>query len=236
MTAIILLSMALATPASPSPSHQAIQELICTNHKDDAQKLSLKLASAGDPDGFIGLGWLEENANPAALTPAFAYYLTAAELGSAKAQWKVGVMLDTGAGIPADSKAAARWLQKATKQDLGAAWSSFGLLQQFGRGTKMSRSGAKSAYLRAIKLGEPHGFAGIGALYSSHSEKRKDYLQAIAWYRVAVSYGDDIARGKLDALPPLSSDEEVWVAARTAVIKQKHPMVVAWNDDDCPPK
>jgi len=169
-------------------------------------------------------------------TRAFAYYLAAAQQESLRAQWKVGVMLDTGLGVPVDSRAAAYWLRKAAGRNLGAAWSSLGRMRQLGRGMPKDRAGARGAYFRAIRRGEPHGFAGIGSLYSSRSHRRKDYLRAVAWYRVAASHGDGIAQEKLDALAALPPDEERQVAARAMKVRRAHPITIAWDDGPCEPK
>lgn len=235
MLIALLMAQALAIP-DDSPGHQAMQAAICSGDGARTQALALDLASAGDPDGFIGLGWLEETATPSAPTRAFAYYLAAAQQESLRAQWKVGVMLDTGLGVPVDSRAAAYWLRKAAGRNLGAAWSSLGRMRQLGRGMPKDRAGARRAYFNAIRYGEPHGFAGIGSLYSSHSHRRKDYLRAIAWYRAAASQGDGIAQEKLAALPALPFDEERTVAARAAKIRRNHPMTAVWDYGPCEPK
>lgn len=213
-----------------------MQAAICSSDSSRVQVLALALAGVGDPEGFNGLGWREETATPSAPTRAYAYYLTAAQHGSLRGQWKVGVTLDTGLGVPVDSKAAARWLRKAARWNLGAAWSSLGLLRQYGRGVPKYRIGARHAYFIAIRHGDPHGFAGIGALYSSRSNRKKDYLRAIAWYRVAASYGDGIAQEKLAALPALPPDEEREVTARTAKIRRNNPMTPVWDYGPCEPR
>ena len=110
-------------------SYQEIQQLICDQKMEDARAVALSKAQAGDADGFIALGWFEEEGkfSKADNTRAFAYYTTAATLGSAHAQWKVGVMLDTGSGVKQDPKAAVGWFRKSARQKLGAAWSSLDL-------------------------------------------------------------------------------------------------------------
>lgn len=232
MLMTLLLAGAIAIP-DKTTSHQLIQEHVCVGDREGAQALALGLAKEGDPEGFIGLGWLEETASPSAPTRAFAYYLTAAQYGSTKAQWKVGVMLDTGLGIPVDSRAAAYWLRKAARAKLGAAWASLGMMSKQGRGMAKDRIGARRAYLKAIRYGDPHGFAGIGGLYASRSDHREDYLQAIAWYRTAAGHGDDIAQGKVDALPKLSPEENAWVDRRTETIRRRLPIIIAWDDRPC---
>lgn len=95
-------------------------------------------------------------------------------------------MQDTSLGALVGSKAAVRWLRRATPRKLGAAWSSLGLLRQFGRDVLKDRIGARHAHFNAIRYGEPHGFAGMGLLYSSRLDRRKDYLRAIAWRPIIV--------------------------------------------------
>lgn len=233
MLIAVLLAQALAVPDN-NPSHQALQALICADDKNQARILALDLAATGDPEGFVALGWLEETAQPAAPTRAYAYYLTAAQHGSARAQWKVGVMLDTGYGVPVDSRTSAYWLRKATRQDLGAAWASLGLLRMQGRGIRKNRAGARRAYFNAIRNGEPHGFAGIGALYAIRSNSRSDYLRAVAWYRVAAGHGDAVAREKLDGIKPLSPADEASVVKRAVRIHRAHPIRIAWDSSPCP--
>ncbi len=210
-------------------SYQEIQQLICDQKMEDARAVALSKAQAGDADGFIALGWFEEEGkfSKADNTRAFAYYTTAATLGSAHAQWKVGVMLDTGSGVKQDPKAAVGWFRKSARQKLGAAWSSLGLMQLRGRGTQADMTAARHSYEMAIRFGEPHGYAGIGAILATGTKDMSEkYLQAVAWYLVAADNGSEVAREKLGQLPTMSSEQWSRIKKHADKIARKKPITV----------
>lgn len=203
---------------------------------EEARELAHSRAKSGDPEGFNSLGYFEEvgTFSKADSTRAFAYYTTAATLGSARAQWKVGVMLDTGLGTARNSKAAVRWFRKSGQQRLGAAWSSLGLMQQKGLGTSMNMAAARRSYKKAIRFGEPHGYAGIGALLATRSvDGSKRYFDAIAWYQVAADQGSNVAREMLEQLPAMSPEQRMWVKKRALEIVRENPITVVPFNHPC---
>ena len=210
-------------------SYQEIQQLICERKADDARTLALAKAKAGDAEGFIALGWFEEIGSfaQADATRAFAYYSAAANLGSAHAQWKVGVMLDTGLGVKQDSKTAVGWFKKSARQKLGAAWSSLGLMQLQGRGIPKDVAAARKSYRNAIRYGEPHGFAGIGAIIATGvDDMSAEYLSAIAWYQVAAEKGSDVAKEKLQRLPAMNANQWEKINKQAEEIARQNPITV----------
>jgi uncharacterized protein len=237
MISASVVALLLAQASLPA-SYSEIQQLICVKKMEEARELAHSVAKAGDPEGFNALGWFEEigTFSKPDSTRAFAYYTTAATLGSAHAQWKVGVMLDTGLGTARNSKAAVRWFRKSAHQKLGAAWASLGLMQQKGYGTRVNMAAAKRSYQKAIRLGEPHGYAGIGALLATRSvDGSKRYFDAIAWYQVAADQGSDVAREKLQKLPAMTPEQRVWVKDRAIAIIQRHPIKLVPFNRPCPP-
>ena len=62
------------------------------------------------------------------------WYLKAAEQGSATAQFNLGVLYDTGKGIPQDYVEARKWYLKAAEQGEASAQNNLGLLYSEGHG------------------------------------------------------------------------------------------------------
>lgn len=68
---VALYLLALIRPDN-TPAHAGLQDLVCVGKRDQVGAWALDIASAGDPEGFIALRWLEESARPASPTRVYA--------------------------------------------------------------------------------------------------------------------------------------------------------------------
>lgn len=69
---------------------------------------------------------------------AVTFYLQAAELGDAEAQYDLGLLYMEGKGVKKDEKAAAGWIQKAADQGHNEATRKLAWCYLYGRGVKQS--------------------------------------------------------------------------------------------------
>ena len=90
---------------------------------------------------------------------AFAIYKEKAEQGDIEAQFNVGVMCETGWGVPVDNKKAVRWYREAAKQGHANAQIRLGMLYFLGigahqsdiKGQKWIREAAKQNQISVLK-------------------------------------------------------------------------------------
>jgi TPR repeat protein len=73
---------------------------------------------------------------------AFNYYLEAAELGFAPAQWKLGCLYENGQGVPQDYSLAFKWFSAAAEDGAAPAQYRLGDLYSNGRGVPVDNAQA----------------------------------------------------------------------------------------------
>ena len=84
---------------------------------------------------------------------AMGWYERAAEAGNARAQFYLGVMMETGVRGAPDVSAAAGWYEKAARQGHADAQFKLGLLYYEGRGVARDRAAAAEWYAKAAESG-----------------------------------------------------------------------------------
>lgn len=112
-----------------------------------------------------------------------------AEKGDAAAQYELGLMFETGVGVPEDSKEAARWYLLAAPQGYASAQHNLagmyangqGVNQDFNEAVKWYRLAAQQGYLSAQLM--------LGTMYSTGIGGAKDFAEAAKWYRLAAAQG-----------------------------------------------
>lgn len=112
-----------------------------------------------------------------------------AEGGDALAQYNLGILHDTGQGVPQDHAEAARWYRQAGEQDHPDALYNLGLLHFEGKGVAMDRGEALRLYRLAARQGEPESVSSIGYLYLQGIEVEKDPVEAMAHFLLAAERG-----------------------------------------------
>ena len=65
---------------------------------------------------------------------AYKWFKRAADKGDPRSQSQLGMMFDTGKGVPQDYKTAAFWYDKAARQNFGQAQDALGLMYALGQG------------------------------------------------------------------------------------------------------
>jgi uncharacterized protein len=108
-----------------------------------AREIAEPCAKDGNPDCQFILGRLIEAKDPGA---AADWYRKAAEAGSAKARYNLGVLYNTGQGVPKDTRISAEWYSKAAYQNHAGAQFNLAYLYETGDGVPKNISEARKWY------------------------------------------------------------------------------------------
>ncbi len=90
-----------------------------------------------------------------------------AEQGDASAQYNLGLLFETGAGLPVDIKQAARWFAASAAQGDSIAEMKMASLYAEGRGVAQDHAEAARWYQRAAEHDEPSAQFTLGTLYAN---------------------------------------------------------------------
>ena len=111
----------------------------------------------------------------------------AAEQGDASAQYNLGVMYDSGQGVPQDETEAVRWFRLAADQGDAAAQFDLGLLYQSGRGVPQDETEAVRWHRLAADQGHAAAQVSLGFAYADGLGVPQDRVAAHMWLRLAAA-------------------------------------------------
>jgi hypothetical protein len=130
-----------------------------------------------------------------------------AEKGDADAQFQLGVMYESGQGVPPNDADAIKWYRQAAEQDDAVA--------QFNLGVMYAKGGAPNHAEAALwyRLAADYGLAGaqfnLGMMYVEGQGVPKDDVQALMWLDLAASQipalGKDQRNSTVDARDRVAS-------------------------------
>ncbi len=120
---------------------------------------------------------------------AMDWYGRAAEAGNGRAQFYLGVMMETGVRGAPDVSAAAGWYAKAAEG--GSAEAQYNLALMAERGVGMARDAARAARLfeKAADGGLARAALGLSALYAKGEGVERDSVRALMWLEVSLAGG-----------------------------------------------
>lgn len=120
---------------------------------------------------------------------ALVKFKPAAAAGDADAQYYLGVMLQQGWGVIADTDAAVRWFESAARQ--GHMKAQHNLAQLLQRGIRGERDPAQAIewYRRAANQGSAKSAQQLGLAYYRGDGVERDYALALRWWREAYANG-----------------------------------------------
>ena len=147
-------------------------------------------------------------------------YRIAAEKNNAwspVAQYYLGVLYNTGRGVPQDYAEAVRWFRKAAAQGNARAQNYLGLLYRKGEGVPQDYSEAVEWYRRAAEQGNAKAQNNLGNTYRKGEGVAQDYVLAHMWFNLAAAQGDRKARSNRYGVAKLMTPIEIAEAQRLAL-------------------
>ena len=123
-------------------------------------------------------------------------WLDLAADGDAQSQFGLGMMYESGRGVPPDTEKAFDWYSRAAAQGMIEAQLSLGSLYEHGRGVARDPERAAELYLDAAERGNAQAQYNLGALYLGGEGITPDRERGIRWLRLAAAqrYGRAIQR------------------------------------------
>ncbi|MGE3146045.1 MAG: DUF4399 domain-containing protein [Pseudorhodoplanes sp.] len=170
----------VAIDGKPVIDHAAVPEAV--RHKSPGTRISISIVR----DGRL----LELSLTTGSRIDA----RVAAEAGNPAAQWVLGSVYQTGAGVPVDLVESFKWFSKAAERGYADAESSLGYAYAEGLGVEKNEAAARKWYLRAAEQGIASAQYNLGNIYSTGRSVPVDQAEAFKWYLKAASQGYALAQ------------------------------------------
>lgn len=149
----------------------------------------------------------------------------AAEQGDMEAQYRLGMMYDSGNGVVHDPLETVNWLRKAAGQGHTEAQFNLGTMYDSGHGVSRDYSEAAKWYQKAAEQGYVSAQKNLGAKYGLGQGVPQSHTEAYIWSAIAAKSGDKGAANNRDlAASKLSVTEleaaQKWATKRYQAIQQ----------------
>ncbi len=112
-----------------------------------------------------------------------------AEQGNAEAQSILGLLYNTGQGVPVDYAEAARWLRRAAEQGKAPAQFGLGGLYANGQGVPQDYVEAARWYRRSAEQGFAVAQTELGVFYANGQGVPRDDVLAYMWFNLSAAQG-----------------------------------------------
>jgi TPR repeat protein len=122
------------------------------------------------------------------------FFSAAAEKGFAKSQFMLGLMYDTGQGVPKNAVKAVHWYKKAAEQGRADAQWMLGTMYADGNGVAKNSMEAVKWYEKSAVQGDVNGQVKLGLMYATGDGVTKNYEEAAKWLSKAAAQGHEAAR------------------------------------------
>jgi|HubBroStandDraft_6_1064221.scaffolds.fasta_scaffold05695_6 TPR repeat protein len=131
---------------------------------------------------------------------AMRWYRTAADQGSAPAQFSVGAMYNFGYGVKLDYAEALRWYRKSAEQGYTAAFVNLGSMYTQGQGVPPDYAEGLQWFLKAADQGFVDAQNVAGSFYEEGRGVQRDYVEAMRWYQKAAAQDYGLAQNNIGHL------------------------------------
>lgn len=136
--------------------------------------------------------------NESAFNAAYVQFLPVVEKfakdGNARAQALLGILYDSGRGVPQDDRQAAEWYRKAAEQGDPTAQYNFAQMYKEGRGVPQDDHKAVEWSRKAADQGDSTAQGFLGWLYAEGQGVPQDDRRAVEWYKKAADQGEPVAQ------------------------------------------
>lgn len=126
---------------------------------------------------------------PAKAVSPFERLSSLADTGSAKAELLVGLKYLDGDGVSENDAEAAKWLERAAKQNQALAAYRLGTLYERGHGVPADPARAAQWYESAAKLGNRKAMHNLAVAFADGAGVQKDLVVAAQWFTRAANLG-----------------------------------------------
>ncbi len=116
-------------------------------------------------------------------------YLAAANQGHASAQYRLGLMCESGQGVTQDYVRAAEWYRRAAGREHASACNNLGVLYKEGKGVRQDYAKAVEWYQKAAGKGHAAAQYNLGVRFYEGLGVKQDYAQAMEYFQKAVKQG-----------------------------------------------
>lgn len=120
-----------------------------------------------------------------------------AKSGNAEAQYRIGRMLEFGAGYPKDVAQAIAWYRKAAAQGHAGAMEQLGEIYATGEGAPRDPALAATWFRKAADAGNATAQYNLGLAYAQGAGVSADIPTALAWFRKSAAQGFAASLSKL---------------------------------------
>jgi TPR repeat protein len=127
-------------------------------------------------------------------------WLPLAESGDPSAQFNIGLMYESGQGVPQNDAEAVKWYRLAADQGEPSAQYNLGVMYEYGKGVPLSYDEALRLYHLAAQQDISDAQYNLGVMYNDGIGVEQDYAKAAKWYLLAANKGDGGAMFNLGVL------------------------------------
>ena len=158
----------------------------------------------------------DKQATTAVSAPDFAAMKKDAESGDATAQFNLGVMYQSGQGVPQDYADAMKWYRLAADQGDEDAQNNLGVMYAKGQGVPQDYAEAVKWFRLAADQGHAWAQDSLGVMYKNGDGVPQDFTEAYAWFSVAAAGGYPDATNKRDVAAGELTPEQLSEAKKRA--------------------
>jgi TPR repeat protein len=142
--------------------------------------------------------------------------------GDARAQFRLGVMYQSGEGIPQDEPVGARWLLRAAAQGHAGAHYALYFAYSGGRGLPADEAKALYSLRRAAELGEPEAQYKLALMHGKGEGVPRDVVSAYVWFDLAAAQGwQEAARKRRFIAERMTREELAEARSRAKELRRK---------------
>lgn len=147
---------------------------------------------------------------------AVRWWRLAADQGNASARSLLGLMYQSGRGVPQNHAEAVRWYRLAADQGDASAQHSLGAMYDKGRGVPQNHAEAVRWYRLAAEHGDATAQSFLGLMYDIGSGVPQDYVVAHMWFNLAAAQGYENAIKYRDEAASKMTPDQIAEAQRLA--------------------
>lgn len=228
--------MAALAPAAPAATAEEPAAAVVTVSDDVGPFALVEAARNNDPKALyeVAARMVDGRAGKTDLAAAAGYFETAADLGFAPAQYRLGSMYEKGNGVERDVTKAKTWYQMAAEQGNAGAMHNLAVLHVMGAEGTPNNEEAARWFLSAGELGVKDSQFNLGILAAKGTGMPQSLEESYKWFALAAMSGDKDAAEKRDEVAKAMRPDQLAKARATTELWKAAPVDPATNDVSVP--